>query len=69
MRVLYKVRPYEKFVGSANRLYEVWVRRCQETLKTGGKKEHTHNIRQIIKDFDNLEFVRGLGQAKSWRGW
>ncbi|SPF42978.1 hypothetical protein SBF1_270001 [Candidatus Desulfosporosinus infrequens] len=64
MRVLYKVRPYEKFVGSANRLYDVWVKRCQETLKTGGKKEHTHNIRQIVMDFDNLELCEGLVKPK-----
>jgi len=64
MRVLYKVRPYEKFAGSANHLYDVWVRRCQETLKTGGKKEHTHNIRQIVKDFDNLELCEGLVKPK-----
>jgi len=64
MRVLYRVRPYEKCIGSANRLYDIWVRRCQETLKTGGKNEHIYNIRQIVKDFDNLELCKGLVKSK-----
>lgn len=33
MRVLYRVRPYEKVKGSANKLYESWVAKCQENVK------------------------------------
>ncbi len=31
-KVLYRVRPYEKVKGSANKLYEKWLKICQESL-------------------------------------
>ncbi|TGE32399.1 2-hydroxyacyl-CoA dehydratase [Desulfosporosinus sp. Sb-LF] len=60
MRVLYRVRPYEKSPGSANHLYDYWVLRCQESLKKGNKKDYIVNIRQIVKDFDNLELFEDV---------
>ena len=64
MRVLYRVRPYEKEQGSANRLYEDWVQRCQESLKKGSKKDYYENLRQIVKDFDNLELYEDMIKPK-----
>lgn len=64
MRVLYKVRPYEKFPGSANLLYDSWVKRCQESLRRGNKKEYSKNIRQIVADFDSLEIYEDLVKPK-----
>lgn len=64
MRVLYRVRPYEKFPGSANLLYDYWVNRCQESLKKGNKKEHAENVRQIVNDFDKLEIYEDLIKPK-----
>ncbi|MDR3539999.1 MAG: acyl-CoA dehydratase activase-related protein [Desulfosporosinus sp.] len=64
MRVLYRVRPYEKFPGSANLLYDYWVERCHESLKKGNRKEHLKNICQIVKDFDNLELYEDLVKPK-----
>lgn len=57
MRVLYRVRPYEKIPGSANLLYEKWVERCKESVKSGSLKLFRKNIRQIVDDFDNLEIT------------
>ncbi len=57
MRVLYRVRPYEKIKGSADRLYESWVERCMESVRTGKHRTFRRNIRQIVKDFDTLELV------------
>jgi len=64
MRVLYRVRPYEKFPGSANLLYDSWVKRCQESLKSGNKREHDENILQIVADFDSLELYEDLVKPK-----
>ncbi|MBC2725804.1 2-hydroxyacyl-CoA dehydratase [Desulfosporosinus sp.] len=64
MRVLYRVRPYEKFPGSANLLYDYWVKRCQVSLKSGSGKEHSENIRQIVADFDSLELYEDLVKPK-----
>ena len=55
MKVLYRVRPYEKVKGSANRLYNKWVVLCKESLIKGKFTDFNNNIKQIIKDFDNLE--------------
>lgn len=64
MRVLYRVRPYELVPGSANRLYDAWVKRCQESLKKGSSREYTQSIRQIVKDFDDLKLDEELVKPK-----
>ncbi len=55
MRVLYKVRPYERILGSANLLYEKWVKICKEAVIRGKNQEFKNNISSIVADFDNLE--------------
>ena len=54
MRVLYRVRPYEKVKGSANHLHEVWKKRCIKSLEKARYGEFKKNIRGIIHDFDKL---------------
>lgn len=60
MRVLYRVRPYEKVKGSANKLYEYWVEKCQNSLISGKIKDFTENIHRIVEDFDKLEIYKDL---------
>ncbi|BAH07982.1 2-hydroxyacyl-CoA dehydratase [Clostridium kluyveri] len=55
MRVLYRVRPYEKIKGSANLLYEEWVKECKKNVVNGNHREFKENIYNIVEDFDNLE--------------
>jgi len=55
MRVLYKVRPYELILGSANLLYEKWVILCKEAVIKGSNNDFKNNISSIVADFDNLE--------------
>jgi predicted CoA-substrate-specific enzyme activase len=57
MRVLYRVRPYEKIKGSANLLYEGWVERCKASVKSGKHQEFKRNLKQIVSDFDELEIT------------
>lgn len=57
MRVLYRTRPYEKIKGSANMLYEKWNEKAKENLRNGSKREFNNNIRQIIREFDELELL------------
>lgn len=54
MRVLYRIRPYEKFPGSAQKLYDYWVTKCRYDLLTGGKHNFKDNIFGIVRDFDSL---------------
>ncbi|WP_003542421.1 2-hydroxyacyl-CoA dehydratase [Desulfotomaculum nigrificans] len=60
MRVLYRVRPYEKVPGSANSLYQYWVDKCQQSLVSGRLKDFRENIYNIVRDFDNLEIHEDL---------
>lgn len=55
MRVLYRVRPYEKVPGSANKLYDYWVEKCQKSLRNPNMREYRQNLYNIVRDFDQLE--------------
>ncbi|MEW9080597.1 acyl-CoA dehydratase activase-related protein [Terrisporobacter glycolicus] len=57
MKVVYRVRPYEAIKGSTNKLYDKWVIKCKESVKNGRFSEFKNNIRNIVKDFDNLEIL------------
>ncbi|HCF50371.1 MAG TPA: 2-hydroxyglutaryl-CoA dehydratase, partial [Syntrophomonas sp.] len=54
MRVLHRVRPYEMIPGSADMLYQRWVKRCQAQLISGEKLEFRANLRGIVEEFDRL---------------
>ncbi len=54
MRVLYRVRPYEKEKGTANALYHKWDTICRNSVKNGNFKEYSRNIRNIVSEFDSL---------------
>ena len=51
MRVLYKVRPYEKIEGSANLLYESWVEKCKNSIAGGKIGLFRKNIKKNRKGF------------------
>ncbi|CDI50512.1 activator of (R)-2-hydroxyglutaryl-CoAdehydratase [Clostridium tetani 12124569] len=55
MRVIHKVRPYEKIKGTTNKLYEEWMKKCKENISNGNRKEFKDNIHKIVMDFDQLE--------------
>lgn len=55
MRVLYATRPYEKTVGAANELYNKWNEVAKKNVTNGSKREFNKNIKQIVKEFDELE--------------
>lgn len=54
MRVLYRMRPYEKVPGSANALHKKWEQTCIDSILGRNKNSFNDNIRGIIHDFDNL---------------
>ena len=64
MRVLYKVRPYEKVPGSANALHAKWRDKCIKSLEKGKWREYKKNIRGIIKDFDSLPIHEDMRKPK-----
>ena len=56
MKCLYRMRPYEKVKGSADKMYEKWNRRCVDFIsgRHVGMKKFNQLCRSIIHDFDNL---------------
>ncbi len=55
MRVLYRTRPYELTPGAANALYEKWVQKGKENVRTGSRSTFKNNVAAIVKEFDALE--------------
>ena len=60
MNVLYRVRPYERIKGSANKLYEKWVVICRNSLRYANRKVFKDIIREIVKEFESLEIVNEI---------
>jgi predicted CoA-substrate-specific enzyme activase len=54
MKVLYRVRPYEKVTGSANKLYEKHLNICKKSLERGNLSQFKENIYNIVKEFDEI---------------
>ncbi|MEN8904646.1 MAG: acyl-CoA dehydratase activase-related protein [Clostridiales bacterium] len=57
MRVLYKVRPYEKIKGEANLLYKSWANKCKTNIEKGNYKEFKDNVYKIVDEFDNIKTI------------
>lgn len=55
MKVLYRVRPYEKVKGSSYDLYNKWVKECFDSLDKANIFTFNKNIKNIIHEFDTLE--------------
>ena len=55
MKVLYRIRPYEKVKGSAEELYNKWIKICLDSLSNANVFTFNNNIKNIIHEFDNLE--------------
>ena len=64
MRVLYRMRPYEKEEGSANALYERWNKKLSEDLKHPTIRKFKKNCREIVKDFDALPIDETLKKPR-----
>jgi len=53
-RLLYRTRPYEEVVGSANALYEKWNEICKKAVHHAKRSEFKRNIYAMVNEFDNL---------------
>ncbi|MDR1451639.1 MAG: 2-hydroxyacyl-CoA dehydratase [Helicobacteraceae bacterium] len=57
INTLFRVRPYEKIVGSAEALYHKWVAKCIESVYDGNMKTFRKNVCGIVREFDALELT------------
>ena len=54
MRILYATRPYEEVEGSADALAAKWAEAALANVKNGSLRIMRKNIRQMVKEFDEL---------------
>ena len=66
MKCLYRMRPYEKVPGSANRLHKKWEKICINYLtnRRVGWHSYTNLCRSIIRDFDRLPVDESLRKPR-----
>ena len=64
MKCLYRVRPYEKEPGSANRLLEKWQKRIIASLSGGEKLPFRRMCEGIVQDFDALPIQESLRKPR-----
>lgn len=57
MRLTFATRPYEKNAGETNALLNQWLNELKPTLAAMSIREYHRNIRQIVKDFGNIEIL------------
>jgi len=57
MNVLYRVRPYERIKGSADKLYKKWAEICRKSLGFADRRIFKQIIREIVREFDELEII------------
>lgn len=63
MRLLYRVRPYEKIPGSANLLFEKWIELCKRQLAGGNILTFQKYVKKMVAEFDQLE-IRDIQKPK-----
>jgi len=66
LRVLYRMRPYEKVPGSANALHAKWRKTCQDFVSQNhvSHRRFVQICRQIIEDFDRLPIYEDLKKPR-----
>ncbi|MFA6808356.1 MAG: acyl-CoA dehydratase activase-related protein, partial [Eubacteriales bacterium] len=57
MRVTYAVRPYEKNKGETNEMLRNWLAKLKPSLVSRSKRKFNNNVREIIKDYDNITIL------------
>ena len=55
MKLTLATRPYEVHKGESNELHEKWEKICYESLKNGRFLEFKKNVKNIIKEYNNIE--------------
>ncbi len=55
MTTLYRTRPYEQEAGSANALFDYWMKACKAQLAQGlSYREFKRTVIRIVEDFDTI---------------
>lgn len=63
-KMLTKNRAYEKNKGETQALFDKWMEKCKEILKTGNSKEFKQSIYDIVNDFEKIELDTSIEKPK-----
>ncbi len=58
MKLLLATRPYEKKKGTTWDLYNKWQEKCYKSVSKGSMKEFKKNIKQIVKEFKEIDIKK-----------
>ena len=54
MRMLYRIRPYEKVKGEANAAYHKWAEICAKNVYNYNWRQFKKDVYNIVEEFDNI---------------
>ena len=63
-KMLTKNRAYEKNKGETQALFDKWMEKCKEILKSGNSKEFKQSIYDIVNDFEKIELDTSIEKPK-----
>ena len=63
-KMLTKNRAYEKNKGETQALFDKWMEKCKEILKSGNSKEFKQSIYDIVTDFEKIELDTSIEKPK-----
>ena len=67
MRMVYRMRPYEKIKGTTDALHEKWLKICLESLLDKAKfgyRRFKENCRQMVKEFDAIKINENMKKPR-----
>ena len=62
--VLHKNRAYEVNKGETKKVYDKWMKKCKELLKTASTKEFNKSLYEIVNDFEKIELDTSIEKPK-----
>ena len=62
--VLHKNRAYEVNKGETKKVYNKWMKKCKELLKTASTKEFNKSLYEIVNDFEKIELDTSIEKPK-----
>jgi len=63
-KVLYKNRAYEVNLGESQALFDKWLLKCKELVKSRSSKEFKQSIYDIVNDFEKIELNTNIKKPK-----
>jgi len=55
MKLLLRVRPYEKIKGQSDLVFRMWMERIKSNLRDGDRETFRENLKEIVLSFENIK--------------